>query len=125
MIKIISWLLLLGYMGLIFFLSSLSNPFSNFQDGVSNIVYVVSHIVAYMILGFLLMHVLKITWGKAVIAVAFIAVLLYGISDEIHQIFVEQRNASISDLIADCFGGVLGIYIYKKSFVSKLIRRSN
>lgn len=35
----------------------------------------------------------------------------YGISDEIHQIFVPGRDASIYDWFADCTGAVLAVFV--------------
>ena len=38
----------------------------------------------------------------------------YGISDEIHQIFVPGRDASIYDWFADCTGAVLAVFLRLK-----------
>ena len=35
----------------------------------------------------------------------------YGISDEIHQIFVPGRDASLYDWFADCTGAVLAVFV--------------
>ena len=48
------------------------------------------------------------------VAAALISIL-YGASDEIHQIFVPGRCATVADWVADVFGaivGVLGVYLY-------------
>lgn len=41
-------------------------------------------------------------------------VACYGISDEIHQIFVPGRDASIYDWFADCAGAVLAVFLRLK-----------
>ena len=44
---------------------------------------------------------------------SFIFVLLYSISDEIHQLFIPLRSGQFSDVILDTLGGILGILILK------------
>ncbi len=50
----------------------------------------------------------------------FTVIALFGISDEIHQYFVEGRSSSIYDWLADCLGAALacglrvGVNIYIK-----------
>lgn len=41
------------------------------------------------------------------ILLTFAVIALFGISDEIHQYFVEGRHASIYDWFADCLGAAL------------------
>ena len=38
--------------------------------------------------------------------------VLYGISDEVHQMFVPHRCPSVMDILADGIGSSLGIGIY-------------
>lgn len=42
----------------------------------------------------------------------FIFVAAYGASDEFHQYFVRNRNSSILDLLADCFGSLVYLAYY-------------
>jgi VanZ family protein len=68
----------------------------------------VGHFGIYFILGYLLTRMLcagdvnKLT--KSVFIGAIILGSLYGMSDEIHQMFVPGRNADIADWIADTLG---------------------
>jgi len=55
---------------------------------------------------FLSRHTLSIT-------VAF--TLFYGVSDEIHQLFVTGRNASVYDVAADVIGGLAFVLMMKIS----------
>lgn len=41
--------------------------------------------------------------------IAFIATALYGISDELHQLFTPDRYCDLNDWLADCIGGLLTI----------------
>ncbi|MEN8206834.1 MAG: VanZ family protein [Pseudomonadota bacterium] len=71
------------------------------------------HMVAFGILGFLLMGGMKVTTrgyrnGQAWFVVAL--VVLYGLLDEFHQYFVPGRTMDIYDALADAAGGLLGVW---------------
>lgn len=72
----------------------------------------VLHIAAYAPLGFLTLRALtggrlaEITW-RSVLAAVTLSVL-YGLTDEIHQMFVPGRTADPFDLLADGVGAALG-----------------
>jgi len=117
--KRISLMLSLGYMGLIFHLSSKPSlpipPLFPYQDKLF-------HFTAYGILGFLLSSALpeKKIWVPALLA------SLYGISDEFHQSFVPGRSCDLLDWFADSFGAISGSYLFfilwKKVFREILLR---
>ena len=70
------------------------------------------HIAAYAPLGFLFLRALAggrlaaITWPRALAAVALS--VLYGFTDEIHQLYVPGRTADPLDLLADGVGAAIG-----------------
>ncbi|KCZ72457.1 putative integral membrane protein [Candidatus Methanoperedens nitroreducens] len=69
----------------------------------------VAHILLYFgfgILLFLTMRSMHNTISRAVILALLIG-LLYGASDEFHQMFVDGRTSSIMDLVADITGLIL------------------
>ncbi|OGP32267.1 MAG: hypothetical protein A2073_03725 [Deltaproteobacteria bacterium GWC2_42_11] len=104
----------IAYMALIFYLSSQS--FEELQlPEIWNIDKVI-HFIEYGILGILWFRALNITIEKTqiIIIIAFAITFIYGISDEIHQYFVPNRNSSIYDAIADGFGAWVGIVLYRK-----------
>ena len=39
---------------------------------------------------------------------SMIIVVLYGVSDEVHQMFVPGRTAALDDVVADTIGAVVG-----------------
>jgi VanZ family protein len=47
-----------------------------------------------------------ISWRTALAAIIFAS--LYGVSDEIHQVFVPGRSSDIADAAADAFGACAG-----------------
>ena len=107
----VSIITIAAYCALIFYLSSLpGNSIPNFP--VSDKII---HFSLYLVLGLLITYffyslkffnsrlkILVITW-------AFIA--LYGLSDEIHQLFVVGRNFEVLDLVVDIIGGSSGCLI--------------
>ena len=74
----------------------------------------VFHLVLYFGLGGLTLWALRMTRlnGKiSIFYIAFICVALYGLSDELHQLFVPGREFSLFDLLADAVGAAFGILI--------------
>lgn len=109
---VLAWAAVLSYMGVIFYLShqpSLPIPMRfPFQDKAM-------HLTAYFILGVLLAHGVYPGSHKKRFALAFAIAALYGISDEIHQMFVPGRDASVFDWFADICGAWLGAFAYLRS----------
>ncbi len=100
-------LLALLWMAIIFYLSSQSQlPITDTFDGQDK----VTHFLAYALLAFLTARGLG-SWqgglsGRQVVGVALF-VTLYGASDELHQMTVPGRDASVWDLCADSLGGIV------------------
>jgi VanZ family protein len=70
-----------------------------------------AHALLYSGLGFLVSRALaggshRVTLWVALATV--LAVTLYGLSDETHQLFVPKREFDLKDLAADCTGASLG-----------------
>lgn len=140
--KIISWGLLIIWMGVIFSFSSMVSDNStntsykltdvivsiiskeNKTDEVTrgNINFVIrksAHFTEYLILAILTFNVLSLyplaMRKKIIICILF--GLLYAISDEYHQIYVSGRTAQLRDIIIDFMGvliGTLGFYKLKE-----------
>jgi VanZ family protein len=71
----------------------------------------VIHALVYSVLGALSFVAIQRTWPLKTIRVVFIAAaaaLLYGMTDEFHQLFVPGRSAAWDDVVADGIGGLLG-----------------
>lgn len=106
--KYLRWTVTIAYAGFIFYLSSRQwsgTSLFPFSDKVF-------HLILYFGLGGLTLWALRMTKlkGKTSIGyIAFILVALYGLSDELHQLFVPGREFSLFDLIADAAGAALGI----------------
>ena len=101
-----SWLITLTYMGLIYFLSSLSGDrLPGLSHGLDKIV----HTCVYAVLSFLYFHSLSSSGIKRhCFLIALLLTFIYALSDEFHQYHVPGRYASAGDLIADFIGAFIG-----------------
>lgn len=137
--KKISILLVLLWMGLIFYFSNQEATVSTTQsDKVINFVNVISknnesfkgillklyqlkgasfvirksaHIFSYFVLSILSFIMVYTHKGSINLSIkySFIISILYAISDEIHQLFIPGRSGMIQDVFIDCIGVILGI----------------
>lgn len=103
---VLCWLLTMGYMGLIFYLSSLHNiPLPELPKNFDKVI----HMCAYIPLAYLFYLSLKKSGiNKYIFVLAVICACIYGITDELHQVIVPGRDASVGDLLADTLGAFLG-----------------
>ena len=53
-------------------------------------------------------HAFGSTWRAVLVTILVVA---FGISDEIHQSFVPNRDASLADVIADGIGGCAATFV--------------
>jgi len=105
---IYKYLPLLLWCVVIFLLSNQDQPDVGPTYWTNFVAKKLAHIVEYGILGLLSYR----AFGKSKIK-ALIFVLLYAISDEIHQSLVPGREPSIRDILIDLFGGFVGLWIIK------------
>lgn len=102
-----------AYAGLIFYLSSQPHPEDQLPSFIGLFSDKILHAVEYAMLGGLFYRAFR--WGTndavkpwaGLLAVA--AASLYGLSDEIHQAFVPNRESSGLDWLADSVGASLGV----------------
>ena len=104
------WLPVLAQMALIFYLSSRSSfpvevpPWAFFADKLV-------HAVLFGFLALLFMRAwIAGQWENLSRFAGIVTVLFvtgYGITDEVHQMFVPERNPSLADIAADTSGAVI------------------
>jgi len=83
----------------------------------------VYHLVAFIILAFLLSISLEIqnfskTLKKNFLIYAAIIAILYGGIDELHQMYVPNRSCDIYDWLADILGAIIGIGLRKLIYLN-------
>ena len=115
------WLPLIIYLVLIFYTSSL--PLNNPQEkeikktfGIPNDVY--EHVIGYGFLAIISYRLFANSKNKFInkkaITFAILFTILYGIIDEIHQIFVPTRFFEIKDIISNSIGALI---IFSKDLI--------
>ena len=63
--------------------------------------------------------------GFAVYGAPILFAVLYGISDEVHQLFVEGRSASVIDLITDVAGAVTAQVVVRQARIVDAKKNGN
>jgi VanZ family protein len=102
---LILWLITIGYMSIIFYLSSLNFHLPELPPNSDK----VAHVCLYFPLAFLFYLSLNRSGIKKYVFLAtVILTFFYGITDEFHQSFVPGRDSSFGDVIADLAGALLG-----------------
>jgi VanZ family protein len=83
-------------------------------DLVITIKDVWAHFVEYAVFAFFLQRSCRDLYGSRfdVILVGIVIGILYGASDEFHQMFVENRMATLPDFVADSLGILIGSAVF-------------
>jgi VanZ family protein len=102
---IILWCITIGYMSIIYYLSSRNFHLPELPDNSDKLI----HACIYFPLAFLFYLSLNRSGIKRhVFLAAVILTVIYGVTDEFHQSFVPGRDSSIGDAFADFTGALLG-----------------
>ncbi len=119
----ISWILVIVCMGIIFALSAqVAEESKELSDSLvrrilellgiefaGEYLRTIAHMLEFTGLSLLLFNAIYATWQhKLTLIFAFVSTVLYAISDEIHQIFVDGRAFQLSDILVDSIGGLIG-----------------
>ena len=109
--RVVLWIGVSSYCVLIFLASSI--PGSDVDTGPPGVDKLL-HLIEYLILSFLLFSAMRAQCPKTPTGRVFIFVCilstLYGISDEIHQLYVPLRECDPIDMVLDGVGSALGAY---------------
>jgi len=136
--KRLSVILVIIWMLVIFIMSSFnSNDSSSQSNFIVNIISIIfninnidvlsliirkmAHFTEYLILGLLVCNLIK-QYNKKMF-IAFIICILYAISDEIHQLFVDGRSCQLFDIMIDSVGSTCGILLYNIKNIIKIYRK--
>lgn len=107
------------YAGLIFYLSAQSHPEDQLPSFLlKDVSDKVLHAVEYAGLGGLCYRAFR--WSLSgggvssrALLFAVVTASLYGMTDEVHQLFVPLREASWQDWLADTIGAVIGVLSWR------------
>lgn len=114
---VVYWLPSVAWMLLIFFLSSRASVRVSDTQAVQFLFFKTLHVVEYAILYVLLFRSLKNTYPAPLWKSrynAFLIAVVYGMTDEVHQMFVPTREGAFRDVIIDTIGITLSaIYLWK------------
>ncbi len=93
------------------------------DDAVHSVVFVVrkcAHVGEYAVLALLVWRALRAlspgdvdVWRWRLAIHTLLVVTLYAASDELHQLFVASRQASVLDVLLDTSGGVLALILIR------------
>ncbi len=109
LMRAVRWLPAVLWMGGIFYLSHQSSPLG-VDAGASRAA--LAHVVLFGGLATLLYWPLagrSAQFAWAAMAISFALAVLYGVTDELHQAFVDGRVASEADLVIDAAGALAGV----------------
>jgi VanZ family protein len=109
------WLPIYLYAALIFIFSSLSKPPFHPQFLLGDKLF---HVIEYLFFGYLAARAFR---NSGVFSFrinfrlwALLSGLIYGLSDEFHQLFVSGRQADVGDIVFDVLGTFLGVMLMDK-----------
>jgi len=112
------WVPVALYAGAIFFLSAQSHPEEHLPSFLlKDVSDKVLHAVEYAVLGGLCYRAFR--WGLSeqmaarALIIAIVTASLYGVTDEVHQLFVPFRESSWQDWLADTIGAVIGALCWR------------
>ena len=112
------WSPVAAWMAVIFAVSSIALPRS-----VAAIPDWSTHGGAYALLSLLCCRALGGGLGLPIrVKDALLAVVLcaaYGVTDEVHQLFVPGREAAVADVVKDVAGAAVGAWLYRRAFVPR------
>ncbi|OGO20009.1 MAG: hypothetical protein A2Z14_16520 [Chloroflexi bacterium RBG_16_48_8] len=109
---LLRWIPAISIMGLIFFFSSLPSESIPYYGEFDYVIKKGSHALGYGLLGLSYYYALprSLSW-KYRWLLALIMALLFSLSDEYHQSFVQGRSSSLGDVAIDGFGAMVALFL--------------
>lgn len=91
------------------------------QDFAMHLIRKLAHVIEFFALFLLLVNALwqehkplSLSANKSTLIIASTVTLLYAIFDEVHQLFVPGRTGSVSDVLIDAIGILLGLLVLRR-----------
>ncbi len=86
------------------------------KDTTNFIVRKIAHFTIYFIGGILIFNFID-TFSiktKNKLLISILIVILYAVSDELHQLFISERTAQIRDVLIDSTGAIIAIFLISR-----------
>jgi len=113
------WTPLIIYASLIFFISSQPQQVvEGFLNGIE-VKDKIFHIVEFFILSIFIFRLLEFYQVKHRYIITIIISTMYGVTDEIHQLFVPGKYYSILDIVANFLGSTVILMYHRFTFKQK------
>lgn len=108
----IRWILVIAWMILIFYLSSI--PGIDIPTG-PEYVSIIIHYLEYLVLTLLLCWainagIIQTVFPSALVS-GFIVAVFYGVTDELHQLYVPGRVTDMLDILVDAAGAITAVIL--------------
>jgi len=123
-----NWALVILYAGLIFYVShqpgvpiiegTLLETFFNYSIKIG-----LAHFIEYAILSLLLFRALYVSKVRNAVVYSAIISIIYGATDEFHQLFVPNRFFDLMDLFFDSLGAIFASLMTRSKFFKFLKKR--
>lgn len=94
--------------------------YEQLSEKLSFIIRKMAHFIEYFILGILVMNmmfILDIRHWRMILSV--LIVILYAMSDELHQVLVDGRDGNIRDVLIDSSAGIIATYLYHQLIIKR------
>ena len=109
---LLRWCPALVMMVLIFFFSSLPSKSIPYYGGLDFLIKKGAHAIGYGLLGLSYYYALPRSLSRIYRwLLAMIMAILFALSDEFHQSFVEGRNSGLNDVLIDGLGAAFALFL--------------
>ena len=82
-----------------------------FLETYMHLVRKAAHLIEFMVLGILVFMNCHEFMKKELLFRSLLFSCIYAVSDELHQLFVLNRSCQITDMLIDCLGACLGVFL--------------
>jgi VanZ family protein len=106
-VKHIRWLITIAYAAVIFYLSSRTWGGTVLFPYADKVIHFLIYAGLGLLIAWSLRATVKLPRAQLVLLAAALTTL-YGVSDEVHQLFVPGRSFEVADALVDALGGIAG-----------------
>lgn len=103
-----------------------SKEMDSIKEKYSFLIRKSAHFLVYFILGILVMNALyTFKVNRYMIIYASLICIIYAITDEFHQTFVNKRSGQISDVLLDSSASLIANYLFMRLVVLRNEKKNN